>query len=469
MSVTAARIYHMPYRPTVARDLLVECGISQREVAAALGFNIETLRHAINRGFVPSTHVKRDIRQQLTIFIEANVTAATWLREHRLALVDLFRPSANKQRHIYPINHGEKVYYARRHGLQAKSRERRDIRILRNQTERRKKIMENGFATLAQFGYHRNPFEDVHIQTADGNTLKRLFKMATDSNAMVQMIAQYGAGKTTAIEAALEGIECATVMLKMADKERMTIADVERELIRQLSSEPVTRDRGARARQVSRIVGEAARTKPVILIIEESHVMHHSTLRAIKRVREYDWMGKRPLLSVILIGQYDKLKTANLAECHRGMRSDTYKLQGLAPSESRHYINETVGQNFEPEAIKATSDLAEARNFLDLQEALITLMQAALHNGTKMVTVLDVFSTYGGGIKQLMEKYDIKQTQLAEMIGESTTTVSLIVNNKSHTLNKDKEVQVRSAIQDALKTLTQQHSDKKHQASLKAV
>lgn len=329
--------------------------------------------------------------------------------------------------------------------------------------------MENGFATLAQFGYHRNPFEGVHIPTADGNTLKRLFKMATESNAMVQVIAQYGAGKTTAIEAALEGLECSKIMLKMADKERMTIADVERELIRQISTEPVTRDRGARARQVSRIVGEAARIKPVILIIEESHVMHHSTLRAIKRVREYDWMGRMPLLSVILIGQFDKLKTANLAECHRGMRSDTYKLQGLAPSEARNYINETVGQNFEPEAVKATSELAEARNFLDLQEAVITLMQAALSNGTKMVTVLDVFSTYGGGIKQLMEKYDIKQTQLAEMIGESTTTVSLIVNNKSHTLNKDKEVQVRSAIQDALKTLTQAHGDKKHQASLKAV
>lgn len=318
--------------------------------------------------------------------------------------------------------------------------------------------MENGYATLASYGYNNNPFEDIRINTADGSTLKRLFKMAIDAKAMISVIAPYGAGKTTAIESSLEGVHCHALMLKLADKEHMGIHDIERAMIRRLSSEPIARDRDTRALQVSRVVGEAARNgKPVVLIIEESHCMHYQTLRALKRIREYDYMGKRPLMSIILIGQYDKLRTANLSECHRGIRSDTYKLQGLAPSEARYYITETVGEHFEAEAIKAIGELPEARNFLDLQEALITLMQAALSNGTKTVTIFDVFSVYRGGIKILMDKYEIKSAQVAEMIGESATMVSLLINNKPHTLSKDKEISARAAINDALKTLMQGH------------
>jgi len=453
----------MPYSPTIARDLLAECGISQPEAAAAIGFNKETLRHAINRGYMPKSKVRRNIREQITEYLRANKDVEEWLSRRSMTLADIWRPSSNKSAGIYPANHGDKVYRTRRHDLPAaRPRLGREHKKLQRQLGRRKQIMENGYATLAAYGYNGSPFSEVRIPTADGSTLKRLFKMATEAKAMVSVIAPYGAGKTTAIETALDGLPCHPICLNLADKENMKIADIERALVRRLSQEPIARDRDTRALQVSRVVGEAGKIKPVVLIIEEAHVMHHSTLRALKRIREYDWMGRRPLLAVVLIGQFDKLKTANLAECHRGVRSDTYKLQGLAPSEARLYVNETVGECFEPEAVKALSELPDARNFLDLQEAIITLMQAGLSSGTKRVTVLDVFQAYGGGIKQLMDKYDIKLSQLAELTGEHNSTLSLVINNKPHTLSKEKEVAVKTAISDAIKTLTQQTGHKPH-------
>lgn len=465
MSTAAAKIYSMPYSPLIARDLLAQCGISQPEAAAAIGFNKETVRLAINRGYIPRANVRRNLRQQLEAFLGTNTTAAEWLRRHGLTMADIWRKSSNEAASIYPINHGEKVYHSRRHDLQAIPRVGREHKKLQRQLGRRKQIMENGYATLAAYGYNGSPFSEVRIPTADGSTLRRLFKMATEAKAMVSVIAPYGAGKTTAIETALDGLPCHHICLNLADKENMKVADIERALVRRLSQEPIARDRDTRALQVSRVVGEAGKSKPVVLIIEEAHVMHHSTLRALKRIREYDWMGRRPLLAVVLIGQFDKLKTANLAECHRGVRSDTYKLQGLAPSEARLYVNETVGECFEPEAVKALSELPDARNFLDLQEAIITLMQAGLSSGTKKVTVLDVFQAYGGGIKQLMDKYDIKLSQLAELTGEHNSTLSLVINNKPHTLSKEKEVAVKTAISDAIKTLTQQPGHKSHKAA----
>ncbi|GAB4485928.1 MAG: hypothetical protein OHK006_12890 [Thermodesulfovibrionales bacterium] len=448
------RIYQrQPYQPIVLRDLLVETGIPQHTVAARIGVSEQTLRVMTNRGHRP--RYRPQAQPAIEKLVAADPDMQGWLRSRGLQTADIWTPSETKE-HRYMINHGERIHASRR-GLAATTSANAQIVKLRKQQRRKKQIMENGFATLAAFGYHRNPFEDVRIPTTDGSTLKRLFKMAVESNAMVQVIATYGAGKTTAIEAALDGLHCTPIMLKLADKERMGIHDIERGLIRRLSQEPISRDRDARALQVSRVVGEAARTRPVVLIIEEAHCMHHSTLRALKRIREYDWMGRRPLMSVILIGQYDRLKTASLAECHRGMRSDTYRLQGLAPSEARHYISETVGEHFEPEAIKATSELAEARNFLDLQECIVTLMQSALSNGSKSVSVLDVFQAYGGGIRQILDKYDIKAARIAEITGESASTVSLLINNKPHTLSKEREQSAMEAIRGAIRQLTQEH------------
>lgn len=312
--------------------------------------------------------------------------------------------------------------------------------------------MENGYVTLAAYGYRKNPFEQVRIRTGDGDILKRIFAMAVESNAMFSVVAPWGAGKTTAIEIASENVNAHIVKLTSADKEKIGIHDIERRMIRKLRpAEPIARDRNDRADQVRRIVGEAGNEKPVILIIEESHCLHTTTLRALKRIREYEWRGKQNLFSIILIGQYDKLKTGNLEEIRLGIRSDTYKLKGLAPLEVIRYLGETVGDNFEEEAVKAISELPMAKNFLELQEALIVLMGNALQNGSKKVTVFDLFSIYGGGIKQLMEKYDIKLSALVEATGEDKSTLSLVINNRPHTLSSEKETKVRESLNAAIK------------------
>lgn len=462
------QIYRQPYSPIIMRDLFAECGIAQHEVAEVAGLNKETVRLMLNRGYRPvykAAAIKR-IESYLLGTVpnlrpsarNSGTVPLVWLRTRGLTFADLWKPSKDKTFHKFPANHGERLYFSRRNNLPAGlARLGRDQKLINIQKERRERIVENGFVTLATYDYRVNPFDQVRIRTGDGDILKRIFKMAIESNAMFSVVAPWGAGKTTAIEIASENVDAHIVKLISSDKEKIGIHDIERRLIRSLRpTEPIARDRNDRADQLRRIVGEAGNEKPVILIIEEAHCLHTTTLRALKRIREYEWRGRKNLFSIILIGQYDKLKTGNLEEIRLGIRSDTYKLKGLAPSEAILYIDETVGKKFEDEAVKAISELQIARNFLELQEALIILMSNALQNGSKRVSVYDVFSIYGGGIKQLMEKYDIKLSTLCEATGEDKTTLSLVINNKPHTLSSDKENKVRESINAAIKNLIPQ-------------
>jgi type II secretory pathway predicted ATPase ExeA len=456
------KIYQKPYNPCIVRDLLAECDIAQHEIADAVGVNRETLRLAVNRGYIPG--YKKDLRKKVEAFILLHLAAVAWLRKNRLGPADLWKRTGNRSK-VYLSGHGERLYRSRRNNLAAKPRETQALIIVKKQKERRKAFMENGFATLAAFGYRKDPFEPVRIRTGDGDILRRIFQMAVMSNAIFSVVAPWGAGKTTAIEMASAEIDAHIIRVITADKERVKVHDIERTLIKQLlPAESIVRDRDARAHQLRRIVGEAAKEKPVILLIEEAHCLHNSTLRALKRIREYEWLGKRPLLSMILIGQYDKLRSGNLEELRLGTRSDTYRLKGLAPSESARYINETVGEHFEEEAIKAISELPVARNFLELQEALITLMSSAIANGSKTISIFDVFSVYGGGVKQLMEKYDIAAGTICDATGLDKTTVSLLVNNKPHTLSGDTERTAREAINAALKNLIRNPGGKRLKA-----
>lgn len=69
-------------------------------------------------------------------------------------------------------------------------------------------------------------------------------------------------------------------------------------------SEPVRRDVEARSRQLQRILGErvVVEKRKVVVFIENAHMMHPNTIRAIKNLRELDFNGEYPLFSVVLIG-----------------------------------------------------------------------------------------------------------------------------------------------------------------------
>ena len=237
---------------------------------------------------------------------------------------------------------------------------------------------------LAGCGFDRDPFKKLNFRTGDGLRIQKLLSMAVNSGSMISIIGDRGMGKTEAISTALNQLSVRQVSVRSADKDRLLITDIEYAMIYDLSDESPKRGREIRARQLRRILGEASSKQNVVLVIEEGHRLHGQTLRALKTLREMDWMGKKELFSVVLVGQSDPMSKRGVSEVR--LRSDSVYMRGLTQSEIAGYIQATVGEVFTDEAIQRVGGLTEATNFLDLQEVLVCLMGDMLAMGKEKVT-----------------------------------------------------------------------------------
>jgi len=302
---------------------------------------------------------------------------------------------------------------------------------------------------LDAYGFKRDVFALIEVQTADALKVKRILGMAIQSRAMISVVAERGHGKTEAVNQALRGRDVSIVRLRTPDRERLLIADVERAMILDLGDEKVKRTREVRARQLRRVLGEAAAERPVVLILEEAHRMHPSTLRSLKTLRELDWIGKSGLFTVVMIAQSDPMRRPGVDEVR--LRTDMIRLQGLTAAEVIEYVKATVGRFFELEAMSSIAQLHGARNYLDLQDILISTMTHALHQGRQMITTLDVFELYGGGLSQLVKKVKVTYAELETETGIPRSTINLVANNNQGTLTDSKFSEVKSALSSVLK------------------
>ena len=311
-------------------------------------------------------------------------------------------------------------------------------------------------SVLAEFGFKKDPFRGVNIETADVSRVKKILGMAVESRAMVSIIAERGQGKSRAVDTILKAMEVetglkpvCTVRLLTSDKEKVLVGDIERALITDLSQEEVKRTREIRARQLRRILGESARQQEIVLVLEEAHRLHGQTLRSLKTLREMEWMGQSPLFTVIMLGQCDPMRKPGVDEVR--LRTDTIYMKGLTQCEAKGYTTEVVGKCFEDAAIEALSRLKSARNFLDLQEMLVALMEKALEYGHKKVTPFEIFDMFGGGLKELIKDADISLAELSDATGISKATISLVANDKMDKLTDEMASRTRDAIAEVLR------------------
>lgn len=237
---------------------------------------------------------------------------------------------------------------------------------------------------LSSFGFKRDPFAGFRMDTADGSRVRRLVDMAVAGNLMVSLVGERGAGKTESINAGLKQARCRIVRPLSADRNRLIISDVEQAMIYDLSDEIPKRTKEVRIRQLRPILGNAGRSAPVAVVIEEAHRVHPLTLRALKVLRELEWMGKANLFSVILIGQSDPLGRPGMSEV--SLRADVVRMMGLSSGEAADYLRQTVGGVCDEDALAA---MATTGNYLDLQATAITAMARALADGRRTVTAAD--------------------------------------------------------------------------------
>ena len=226
------------------------------------------------------------------------------------------------------------------------------------------------------FGLGANPWNAVQM-TADSKRVATLVGAAIQSQEFVSILGPRGSGKTWAVRAALENHTAKVVEPLRLTRDKLHMGDIETALVRELSDESPRRSGEARSYQVKRILGEFSRTQPVVLVIDDAHVPHHQTLRALKRLREFSWLNRSPLLGIALIGQRDK--TRDIDEVR--LRSDQLWLEGLTQKEITLAVRAATGKLFNDAAMQAIVDSGAGANWLDLQAVVDACLAAAKAQG----------------------------------------------------------------------------------------
>ncbi|MEN6316627.1 MAG: ATP-binding protein [Clostridiaceae bacterium] len=241
---------------------------------------------------------------------------------------------------------------------------------------------------FGNLGYRVDPFRKARFATGDMTRTMRILTMAVESHAMVSIVGDRGIGKSEAVGAALDKLGVRRVVVNRAQKEKTTIADIEKAIILDLSDESPKRGAETCSRQVRRIMGEASRKQKIALVIEEAQRLHASTLRSLKTLREIEWMGEKELFTVILVAQSDPMNRSGVSEVR--LRTDMVRMQGLSANEAAQYVRRTLGKHFEAAAIDQLTELPQATNYLDLQELCVRLLNIALADGREQVSTDDV-------------------------------------------------------------------------------
>lgn len=286
----------------------------------------------------------------------------------------------------------------------------------------------NRLEILSNMGFETDPFQ-ISFETADQKRVKRILNMATASGAMISIVGERGIGKTEAVNAALSG-RIRKIMPYATDKPRLSIGDIEQAMILDLSDESPKRSKELRIRQLRRILGEASRHQKLVLVLEEGHRLHPGTLRALKTLRELDWMGKRNLFAAVLVCQSDPMNRPGVSEVR--LRSDTVTMSGLTPDEVIAYLDRTVGGYLENTAAEYLKTLPVSRNFLELQEAVISAMSRALMKGRKTVSAEEL----DGG----------RPTELPTVPAKAGNNVLKSILDRRKTEEKNEETQLKKAV-----------------------
>ena len=248
--------------------------------------------------------------------------------------------------------------------------------------------------TRTRFGLPPDPWSGLAIETADAARAGQMIQAAVASQMMVSILGQRGSGKTRAVRAALSGLEVQEVEPLRLDRERLHLGDIQAAIVRELSDETPRRSGEARSYQVRRVLGTASRTRPVLLVLDDAHVLHRSTLRGLKRLRELVWLGVSPLLGIVLLGQIDR--TEDVPEV--GLRSDSLRFGGLTQAEAGQALVQALNNGrvvLERSAVAALAASQRARNWLDLQALADDCLVEAAARGEEAITAAAVAVVLG--------------------------------------------------------------------------
>lgn len=239
-----------------------------------------------------------------------------------------------------------------------------------------------------------DPVEDCFL-TSEARWVERNVKDAIRAKGFFAIVGITGSGKSTLMDRIVcQGAKAgrlAVAQPRMCDTEALHAGAIYDTVIYDLAREKPPQSREARARKMVDTLIAKRDVADAVLIVEEAHRLHHSTLRALKSFYDEKLHGQR-LLSICLLGQPPlraRLDGADMLEV--GRRCQVYELKKFTKGDLKNYLGMKLGKHgldvervFAGDAIEAMA--IRATSPLEANVLAAAAMTVAWEQGGKTVT-----------------------------------------------------------------------------------
>jgi type II secretory pathway predicted ATPase ExeA len=309
------------------RQLLIDCGVSQKAFSEELGHSYVYIRNVLIKGILPLLPKKRtEFIQNINAWVESDPRALKWLEENNLP------PSS-----VWQKDENQEGYY-RKKAVNMHAMIPGDPLIINP----RKDIEMILVSTMKHFKLFKNPFlndvtsrKDIYL-SAEHRFLKEMMLDAAKYGGFVAVVGGVGSGKSIMRKAVAEqlmsdGIK--VVFPLIIDKSRVSPSSLIDAIIMDISDEVPKRSLEQKTRQAVRLLkARSENSMRQVLMIEEAHTIDKRAFKALKQIYELE-AGFEKLVGIILIGQPELLKkldevgNADIREVIR--RITTAEIEGL--------------------------------------------------------------------------------------------------------------------------------------------
>jgi type II secretory pathway predicted ATPase ExeA len=340
-----AKAYKLEFKPLVLKRLVLDCDITQTDLADAAGVSRPTVNLCINRGYVPITGPDA-FKQAIEDYVLGHAQAMKWLEERQLEVEDIWDTEKEGQRrHSMPRGTGRRTRNTRDKPVVGlgdpmglKGKKGHSYSGLKGGPDHHDwmEVVMVSQEALKHFKVFRNPFiDDIQKETDiymsdEHRYIEMAMLDAAHHGGFLAVIGECGSGKSVMRRKVVGELkkdgDVRVIFPQIIDKTRMNASAVCDAIIMDLSEQKPKMKLEQKTRQVYQLLLERSKEGyRSVLVIEEAHDLTVSTLKHLKRFYEFE-DGFRKLLGIILIGQIELFKLLDEAT-HVEMREVIRRIQ----------------------------------------------------------------------------------------------------------------------------------------------
>lgn len=298
--------YQLKFKPIILKQLILDCGFTQVEVAKnGLRAGESVLNLIVNRNYAPITI--KDYRERLESYLSKNQAAQEWLAANDLQMKDIWLPLGSDLRSKRHSQTGRKVAATRAikpfiPGDPEKIIINWEVEMISQEAMKHFKVFRNPFIDDIQ--------KDSDIYMSDEHRyIEAAMLDAARHGGFLAVIGEVGSGKSVMRRKVVEQLrkdgDVLVIYPQMIDKTRLTAASICDAIVMDISSDRPRLKLEQKTRQVQKLLLERSKQNyRSVLMIEEAHDLNIHTLKYLKRFYEIE-DGYKKLLSIILIGQIE--------------------------------------------------------------------------------------------------------------------------------------------------------------------